>query len=64
MDRIIYVRNVNSTFNYKEPIEHTVEVKLFYRGHKERIEIDVIGGQKWNVILEILWLVYHNLEID
>ena len=28
------------------------------------MEIDVIGGQKWNVILEILWLAHHNLEID
>jgi len=24
----------------------------------------VIGGQKWNVILEILWLAHHNPEID
>ena len=28
------------------------------------MEIDVIGGQKWSVILEILWLAYHNPEID
>jgi len=28
------------------------------------MEIDVIGGQKWNVILGILWLACHNLEID
>ena len=24
----------------------------------------MIGGQKWNVILEILWLAHHNPEID
>ena len=24
----------------------------------------MIGEQKWNVILEMLWLVYHNPEID
>jgi len=46
LDRPIYVRNVNSTFNHVEPIEHTVEVVLFYRRHKERTEIDVIGSQK------------------
>jgi len=34
------------SFNYKEPIEHTVEVKLFYRGYKEKTEIDIIEEQK------------------
>jgi len=28
------------------------------------MEIDVIGGQKWKVILEIPWLAHHNSEID
>ena len=28
------------------------------------MEIDVIGGQKWNVILKMPWLVCHNPEID
>lgn len=39
-DRLIYTMNVNSTFNNKGIIEHIVEVELFYRGQKERIEID------------------------
>jgi len=39
------MRNVNDIFNYKRLIEHMVEVELFYRGHKKRIEIDVIEGQ-------------------
>jgi len=46
LDRPIYMRNMNSTFNHKGQIEHIVKVELFYRGHKERMEIDVIGGQK------------------
>ena len=25
LDRLIYVRNINSTFNHEEPIEYTVE---------------------------------------
>ena len=29
LDKLICIRNVNSTFNYKRPIEHTVEVKFF-----------------------------------
>jgi len=62
--RLIYIENVNETFNKKKPIEHTVEVNIYYQEHKERMEIDVIGGQKWNIILEILWLAYHNPEIN
>jgi len=40
------MRNINSTFNHEEPIEYTVEVELFYKEHKERMEIDIIGEQK------------------
>ena len=54
LDKPIYIRNVDNIFNYEESIEHTVEVELFYRGHKERTEIDVIEEQKWNIILEVL----------
>ena len=46
LDKPIYIRNVDNTFNYEESTEHTVEVELFYRGHKERTEIDVIEEQK------------------
>ena len=44
LEKLIYIRNVDNTFNYEGPIEHTVEVELFYKGHKERMEIDVIKG--------------------
>ena len=44
LDRPIYIRNVDDIFNYKGLIEHTVEVELFYREHKERMEINVIEG--------------------
>ena len=46
IDRPIYVRNVDGSFNKEGPIEHTVEVNIYYQGHRERIEINVIGGQK------------------
>ena len=58
------VRNVNGSLNKEEPIEHMVEVNIYYQGHEERMEIDVIGGQKWTVILEMPWLACHNPEID
>ena len=40
----IYVRNVDGIFNKEEPIENTVEVNIYYQGHRERIEIDMIRG--------------------
>jgi len=47
------VRNMNGLLNKEEPIEQTVEVNIYFKGHRERTEIDVIGGQKWMVILEM-----------
>ena len=58
------VRNVDGSLNREGPIENTVEVNIYYKGHTERTEIDVIGGQKWSVILEMLWLAHYNPEID
>ena len=64
LERPMNVRNVDGSLNKERPIEHTVEVNIYYQGHRERTEIDVIGGQKWTVILEMLWLAHHNPEID
>jgi len=64
IERLIYVRNVDGTFNKKGPIEHMVEVNIYYQEYRERTEIDVIGEQKWNMILEMLWLACHNPKID
>ena len=64
LERPVYVRNVDSTLNYAGPIIDTVEVKIFFKGHKERSSIDVIRGQKWSVILGIPWLRCYNPEID
>ena len=50
--------------NYAGPIIDTVEVEIFFKGYKERPLIDVIGGQKWGVILGMPQLACHNLEID
>ena len=64
LERPMNVRNVDRSLNKEEPIEHTMEVNIYYQEHRERTEIDVIGGQKWTVILEMLWLACHNPEID
>ena len=64
LDRLMYIRNMDSLLNKEKLIEHTVEVNIYYQGHRERTEIDVIGGQKWMVILGMPWLARHNPEID
>jgi len=64
LERLMNVRNVDGSLNKKELIEHTVEMNIYYQGHRERTEIDVIGGQKWTVILEMPWLAHYNPEID
>jgi len=64
LERLMQVRNVDRSFNREGPIENTVEVNVYYKGHVERTEIDIIGGQKWGVILGMPWLEHHNPEID
>ena len=55
LERPMQVRNVDGSFNREGPIENTVEVNVYYKGHVERTEIDVIEGQKWGVILGMHW---------
>jgi len=44
LERLVYMRNVDGTLNYAGPIVDTVEVEIFFKGHKKRTSIDVIGG--------------------
>ena len=53
LERPMQVRNVDEMLNKEGLIENMVEVNLYYRGHVERMEIDVIGGQKWSVIIRM-----------
>ena len=46
LERPMNVRNVDGSLNKEGPIENTVEVNIYYQGHRERIEINVIGEQK------------------
>ena len=46
LERPVYIRNVDGMLNYAGPIVDTVEVEIFFKGYKERMSIDVIGGQK------------------
>ena len=64
LERPVNMRNIDGSFNKEGPIENIVEVNIYYQGHRERMEIDVISGQKWTVILRMPWLACHNPEID
>ena len=55
---------MDRSLNKERPIEHMVEVNIYFKGHRKRTEINVIGGQKWTVILGMLWLACYNPEID
>jgi len=44
LERPIYVRNMDGTLNKEGPIEHMVEINIYYQKYRERMEIDVIRG--------------------
>jgi len=54
IENTIYIRNIDRIFNKEGPIENIVEVNLYYKGYRKKIEIDIIREQKWVVILDIL----------
>jgi len=64
LDQPLQVRNVDGTGNSGDAITHEVEVNMFYKGHVERVRMDVCELGKTDVILGMLWLAAHNPEID
>jgi len=46
LEKPMNMRNVDRLLNKEGPIEHTVEVNIYLKGYRERIEIDVIEEQK------------------
>ena len=64
LEKLMYMRNVDSMLNYAGPIIDTVKVEIFFKGYKEQTSIDVIESQKWSVILGMPWLACYNPEID
>jgi len=54
LERLIIVRNIDRTNNSRGAIMHQVECNVYYKGHIERIRIDVYDLRKTEVILGIL----------
>jgi len=51
LERPLVIRNVDSTNNSKGAIMHQVECNVFYKGHMERMRIDICDLGKTEVIL-------------
>jgi len=64
LERAIAIRNVDGTNNSGGAITHQVEYNIYYKGHVERMRMDVCDLGKTEVILGIPWLAAHNLEIN
>jgi len=64
LERPIIVRNVDGTNNSVGAITHQVEANVYYRGHVERMRMDICNLEKTKVILGMPWLQAHNPEIN
>jgi len=64
LEKPIMVRNVDGTDNSGRAITHQVEANMYYKGHIERMRIDVCDLGKTEVILGMPWLQVHNPEIN
>ena len=64
LERPIAIRNVDGTNNSGRAITYQVECNVFYKGHVERMRMDVCDLEKTEVILEMPWLAAHNPEIN
>jgi len=64
LERPLMVKNVDGTVNSRGAITYQVECNVFYKGHMERMQIDVCDLGKTEVILGIPWLAAHNPEIS
>jgi len=67
MERIknpLLVKNVDGTVNTGGAIMHQVECNIFFKGHVERVRMNVYNLGKTEVILGMPWLAVHNPEID
>jgi len=54
LERPIAVRNIDGTSNSGGAITHQVECNMYYKGHVERIRMDVCDIEKTEVILGML----------
>jgi len=56
----LLVKNMDGTVNVGGAIMHQVEYNMFFKGHVERVRIDMYNLGK----TKVPWLAAHNPEID
>ena len=64
MKNPLLVKNMDGMVNVEGAITHQVKCNMFFKGHVERVRMDVCNLGKTEVILGMPWLVAHNPEID
>jgi len=64
LNNLLLVRNVDGMINVEEAIMYQMECNMFFKGHVEKVRIDMCNLEKMEVILGMLWLAAHNSEID
>ena len=64
MRKPLIVKNMDGTINVGGAITHQVECNMFFKGHVERVRMDICNLGKMEVILGMPWLAAHNPEID
>jgi len=64
LERPLIVKNVDGTANNGGAIMHQVECNVFYKGHMERMWMNVCNLGKTEVILGMPWLAAYNPEIN
>jgi len=64
LERPIAVRNMDRTNNSGRAIMYQVEYNVYYKGHVERMRMDICDLGKIEVILGMPWLAAHNSEIN
>jgi len=64
LKNLLLVKNVDGIVNIGGAIMHQVGYNMFFKGHVERVRIDVCNLEKTEVILGMPWLAVHNPEIN
>jgi len=64
LDRPVEVKNIDGTSNSGGNITYELECNIFYRGHHERLRMDMCNLGRTKIILGMLWLAAHNPEIN
>ena len=64
LERAVRIKNVDGTENSGGVVTHEIECNVYYKGHVERMRLDVCDLGRTEVILGMPWLAAHNPEID